>query len=85
MISVSQICYGKWPAVGGFSVTNLGTMDRIRHDQDLADGGFSVTNLGNLDRIRTGLEGEPRSGSNFYATNSQIREAVWALCDSLTC
>ena len=31
---------------------NLGNLDRIRHDQDLADGGFSVTNLGNLDRIR---------------------------------
>ena len=52
MISVSQICYGKWPAEGGFSVTNLGKLDKIRHDQDLADGGFSVTNLGNLDRIR---------------------------------
>ena len=32
-------------------MTNLGNLDRIRHDQDLADGGFSVTNLGNLDRI----------------------------------
>ena len=39
-------------AEGGFSVTNLGNLDRIRHDQDLADGGFSVTNLGNLDRIK---------------------------------
>ena len=114
MIRVSQICYGKWPAEGvfsvtnlgnldrirqdqgwlaegGFSVTNLGNLDRIRHDQGcLAEGGFSVTNLGNLDRIgaegthapagrshvavgeakragppRRGLEGEPRSGSNF--------------------
>ena len=30
-----------------FSVANLGNLDRIRHDQGLADGGFSVTNLGN--------------------------------------
>ena len=34
-------------------VTNLGNLDRIRHDQGwLAEGGFSVTNLGNLDMIR---------------------------------
>ena len=52
MSRVSQICSGKSPAEGGFSVTNLGNLDRIRHNQDLADGGFSVTNLGNLDRIR---------------------------------
>ena len=40
-------------AEGGFSVTNLGNLDRIRHDQGWpAEGGFSVTNLGNLDRIR---------------------------------
>ena len=44
--------YGKWLAKGGFSVTNLGNLDRIRHFQGLADGGFSVTNLGNLDRGR---------------------------------
>ena len=52
-IRVSQIRDGKWPAEGGFSVTNLGNLNRIRHDQGwLADGGFSVTNLGNLVRIR---------------------------------
>ena len=33
-------------------MTNLGNLDRIRHDQDLADGGFSVTNLGNMDMVR---------------------------------
>jgi len=32
-IRVSQICDGKWPAEGGFSVTNLGNLDKIRHDQ----------------------------------------------------
>ena len=81
-------------------MTNLGNLDRIRHNQGwMAEGGFSVTNLGNLDWIgaegiyvpagrshvaeghpggpkapqlakracppRRGLEGEPRSGSNF--------------------
>ena len=40
----------------GFSVTNLGNLDRIRHDQGwLPEGGFSVMNLGNLDKI--GAEG----------------------------
>ena len=34
-------------ADNGFSIMNLGNLDRIRHDQGLADGGFSVTNLGN--------------------------------------
>ena len=53
MIRVSQIRDGKWLAEGGFSVTNLGNLDKIRHDQGwLAEGGFSVTNLGNLDKIR---------------------------------
>ena len=53
-----------WLAEGGFSVTNLGNLNRIRHDQGcLAKGGFSVTNLGNL--RRRGLEGEPRNSSNF--------------------
>ena len=52
-IRASQIRDGKWLAEGGFSVTNLGNLDKIRHDQGwLAEGGFSVTNLGNLDRIR---------------------------------
>ena len=52
----SQICDGKWPAEGGFSVTNLGNLDRIRDDQGwLAERVFSVTNLGNLDKI--GAEG----------------------------
>ena len=32
-IRVSQICDGKWLAEGGFSVTNLGNLDKIRHDQ----------------------------------------------------
>ena len=37
-------------------MTNVGNLDRIRHNQGwLAEGGFSVTNLGNLDRI--GAEG----------------------------
>ena len=41
VIRVSQICYGKWPAEGGFSETNLGNLDRIRHDQGwLAEGDF---------------------------------------------
>ena len=43
MIRASQIFYGKWPAEGRFSVTKLGNLDRIRHNQDLAEGGFSVT------------------------------------------
>ena len=52
-IRASQIRDGKWLAEGGFSVTNLGNLDRIRHDQGwLAEGGFSATNLENLDRIR---------------------------------
>ena len=39
MIRVSQICDGKWLAEGGFSVTNLGKLDKIRHDQGwLAEG-----------------------------------------------
>ena len=29
VIRASQICYGKWPAKGGFSVTNLGNPDRV--------------------------------------------------------
>ena len=29
-IRVSQICDGKWPAEGGFSVTNLGNSDRVQ-------------------------------------------------------
>ena len=34
-------------------MTNLGNLDRIRHDQRwLAEGRFFVTILGNLDRIR---------------------------------
>ena len=49
MIRVSQICYGKWLADAGFSETNLGNLDRIRHDQGLAEGRFSVTNLGKLE------------------------------------
>ena len=41
MIRASQICDGKWPAEGGFSVTNLGNLDKIRHDQGwLAEGDF---------------------------------------------
>ena len=60
MLRVSQIRHGKWLADVGFSVTNLGNLDKIRHDQGfqirhgkwLADAGFSMTNLGNLDRIR---------------------------------
>ena len=40
-IRASQIRHGKWPAEGGFSVTNLGNLDRIRHDQGwLAEGDF---------------------------------------------
>merc|ERR1711994_1034980 len=40
-VQVSQICDGKWPAEGGFSVTNLGNLDKIRHDQGfLAEGDF---------------------------------------------
>ena len=38
-VQVSQICDGKWLAEGGFSVTNLGKLDKIRHDQGwLAEG-----------------------------------------------
>ena len=51
-----MIDYG---AHAGFSMTNLGNLDRIRHNQGfprhrkwLAEAGFSLTNLGNLDRIR---------------------------------
>ena len=32
-IRISQICDGKWLAEAGFSVTNLGKLDKIRHDQ----------------------------------------------------
>ena len=46
-IRASRIRYRKWLAEGGFSITNLENLDRIRHDQDwLAEVGFSVTNLG---------------------------------------
>ena len=34
-IRASQIRDGKWLAEGEFSVTNLGNLDRIRHDQVL--------------------------------------------------
>ena len=45
-IWASQIHDGKWLAEGGFSVTNLENLDRIRHDQGwLTEGVFSVTNL----------------------------------------
>ena len=45
-----------WLPEGGFSVTNLGNLDRFRHDQGWkAEGGFSVTYLGNLYQI--GAEG----------------------------
>ena len=30
---VFQLSYGQWLAEGGFSMTNLGNLDRIRHDQ----------------------------------------------------
>ena len=33
-IRISQICDRKWLADAGFSGTNLGNLDRIRHDQD---------------------------------------------------
>ena len=38
-------CYGKWLGEGAFSVTNLGNLDRIRHNQDLADGGSQAAEI----------------------------------------
>ena len=79
LVQISQICYGKSPLSWPFSVTNLGNLDRIRHDQDLADGGFSVTNLGNMDMIRhdqgladewppIGAEGSPAPAGRCHVT-----------------
>ena len=73
-IRASQIRDGKWLAVGGFSVTNLGKLNRIRHDVEggsisVAEGHIWGPKAPQLAKRacppRRGLEGEPRSGSNF--------------------
>ena len=77
MIRASQICDGKWLAEGGFSVTNLGNVDRIGAGGTRAPAGRSHVAEGHpwgpkapqlakgACPPRRGLEGEPRSGSNF--------------------
>ena len=72
-IRASKIRDGKWLAVGGFSVTTLGKLNRIRRG---VEGG--VDQCGRRPHMGAegpparkvsvppqGLEGEPRSGSNF--------------------
>ena len=61
-IRASQIRDGKWLAEGGFSITNLGNLDRIGAEGAL---GCSHVAAKRACSPRRGLEGEPRSGSNF--------------------
>ena len=54
----------------------MGNLDRIRHDQDLADGGFSVTNLGKLDKIR---HDQDLADGGFSVTNLE----TWTGSDTI--